>query len=220
MRTGPVTGRASSVVYPNAVEIDLPALGYTTLEARPVTGPVRIWGTLRTGPLSAENEHLALSVNSNGTIDLSDKETGRTYRGLLAYAEDGEVGDGWFHIAPIADELITSAASACEVGVVADGPLAVTFRLRTRLRVPAAFDWGSHRRSSERAEMVITTDVTLKKGRGRSSCRQLWTIRPGTTASAFSCQPESPAIPGGWIRRSTSWSGRSPWTRHASMTKS
>lgn len=151
-------------VHTVAVEATLPPLGYTTLEVRPSSGPVRIWGTLRTAPLSAENEHLAVTINSNGTLRLTDKATGRTYDQLLTFADNGDVGDGWFHIAPIADETVTSAASACDVSVTADGPLMTTFRLRTRLMAPAAFDGAAARRSSERTELVITSDVTLKKG--------------------------------------------------------
>ena len=156
-------------VHRVAAEVDLPPLGYTTLEVRPAIGPVRIWGTLRhaqsaPGSLSMENEHLAVSVNPNGTLRLLDKVTGRTFDNLLIYADDGEVGDGWFHIAPVADELVTSLASPCEAGVLVDGPLMVTLRLRTRLQVPVAFDWQTHRRSAQRTDLVITSDVTLKKG--------------------------------------------------------
>ena len=151
-------------VHTIAAEVDLPALGYTSLEVRPATGAVRLWGTLRTGPLSAENEHLAVSVNSNGTLHLLDKATGRSFDQLLTFVDDGEVGDGWFHISPISDEMVSSAASACDVGVAADGPLMVTFRLRTRLQAPARYDWAAAQRSHERREMVMTSDVTLYKG--------------------------------------------------------
>jgi alpha-mannosidase len=40
----------------------------------------------------------------------------------------------------------------------------VTFRVRTRMQVPSAFDWSAARRSAQRREMVITNDVTVKKG--------------------------------------------------------
>ena len=151
-------------VHTVAAEVSLPALGYTTLEVRPADGATRILGTLRTGPLSAENEHLAVSVNGNGSLRLTDKATGRTFDSLLTFMDDGEVGDGWFHVAPICDELISSTASPCDVGVVADGPLMVTFRLRTRMQAPVSFDWAAERRSRERRDLLITTDVTLKKG--------------------------------------------------------
>jgi alpha-mannosidase/mannosylglycerate hydrolase len=151
-------------IHTVAAEAALPPLGYTTLEVRPASGPTRIWGTLRTGPLSAENEHLAISINPNGALRLTDKATQRAYDQLLTFVDDGEVGDGWFHVAPIDDEVVTSAAAPCDTGVAADGPLMVTFRLRTRLQVPHAFDWAAARRSQQRDVLVITSDVTLKKG--------------------------------------------------------
>jgi len=147
-----------------AAEVHLPPLGHTTLEVRPADGPTRVWGTLRTGPLSAENEYLKVSINPNGTLRLMDKTSGGMFDQLLTFADDGEVGDGWFHIAPISDEVISSAAAPCDVGVLADGPLMVTFRLRTRMQVPCAFDWQAGRRSDKRRDLVITSDVTLKKG--------------------------------------------------------
>ncbi len=151
-------------VHTVAAEVSLPALGYTTLEVRSAVGPTRIAGTLRTGALSAENEHLAVSINSNGSLRLADKVTGHVFDQLLTFADDGETGDGWFHVAPICDELVASTASPCDVGVAADGPLMVTFRLRTRMQVPLSFDWAAAHRSLERCDLVITTDVTLKKG--------------------------------------------------------
>lgn len=151
-------------VHTVAAEVSLPALGYTTLQVQPAQGPVRVWGTLRTGPLSADNGLIAVSVNSNGTLRLTDKATGRAYDQLLSFAENGDVGDGWFHVAPTCDETITSAASTCDAGVIADGPLMVTFRLRTRMQVPETYDWRAARRLQQRAELVITSDVTIKKG--------------------------------------------------------
>lgn len=151
-------------IHTVAAEVDLPALGYTTLHVLPAEGPVRLWGTLRTGPLSADNGLLAVSVNSNGTLRLLDKASGRVYDQLLTFADNGDIGDGWFHIAPTRDEVVTSAASACEAGVAVDGPLMVTFRLRTRLHVPESYDWQADQRSEERRPLTITSDVTLKKG--------------------------------------------------------
>lgn len=151
-------------VHTVAAEVTLPPLGYTTLEVRPAAGPVRLWGTLRTGPLSAENEHLAVSVIGSGALRLADKASGRVFNNLLTFVDDGEVGDGWFHIAPLNDELVSSVAALCDAGVIADGPLMVTFRLRTRMHVPEAFDWAASRRSAQRRELIVTSDVTLAKG--------------------------------------------------------
>ena len=90
--------------------------------------------------------------------------------------------------------------------VVADIQLAVA-RLRTRYSLAA---FGLTSPVDDAPEMVITTDVTLDGA--LLHCRQLWTQYsqgPPPPARGATLQPESPAIPGGWIRHcDPSWSGR------------
>ena len=150
--------------YRVAAELDLPPLGFTTLVVRPSDRPVRRVGSLRTGPASAENEFIALSFAPNGTLTLTDKTTGETYRDLLTFEDRSEIGDGWFHAHTVTDQVILSSASPAQVAVVADGPDLVAFRVEVALDVPARYDRRTERRSAERAKVLVSSVVSLRRG--------------------------------------------------------
>lgn len=44
-------------------------------------------------PFHMENSFLSICIHQNGTFDVTDKSTGRTYRGLGVYEDAGDVGD-------------------------------------------------------------------------------------------------------------------------------
>lgn len=150
--------------YTVAAELDLPGLGFTSLLVKPSPTPVRSVGTLRTGPTAAENEHLGIAIEPNGTLTLADKATGETYTGLLMFEDRSELGDGWFHAHSETDEVVLSAASAATVSVVHDGPQIVTFRVAVTLSVPSHFDRRTERRSDERVDLAIVSLVSLRRG--------------------------------------------------------
>lgn len=150
--------------YTIAAEIELPGLGFTSLLVKPSQAPVRRIGSLRTGPTSAENDHLAIAIAPNGTLTLTDKEADETYTDLLTFEDRSEIGDGWFHTHTETDELCLSTACPAQVSVVADGPEIVTFRVAVTMSVPARFDRLGERRSAERVPLVITSLISLRRG--------------------------------------------------------
>ena len=125
--------------------LDIPACGYTTLSVRrgetdvPTRHPDR--PGMATSDHSMENESLAVSIEAGGTLTLTDKRSGQTYRRLLTVEDRADIGDGWFHAAAVNDEVWTSAACPAGVALVHDGPMLTSFRVRTRMEVPAEFDF-------------------------------------------------------------------------------
>jgi alpha-mannosidase/mannosylglycerate hydrolase len=149
--------------YTVAAELDLPALGFTSLRVKPCSTPVRRLSTMRTGPASAENKHLAVEIASNGTLRITDKRTGETYNNLLIFEDRSEVGDGWFHNQTTTDEVALSIACPAQVSVVHDGPEAVTFRVSVTMDIPQRVDWQRECRSAERVDLKITSYITLRR---------------------------------------------------------
>jgi len=128
-------------VYRIAVPLELPAAGFCGLQVRPIEGVgalKRQINTMRTGPLQAENQYLELTVESNGTITLRDKQSAAVYRDLLQYEDSGDAGDGWSYVPPLANNIIVGAGDCVSCALEHDGPLQVSFRIERRLRVPAA----------------------------------------------------------------------------------
>jgi alpha-mannosidase len=162
-----VSGKATDgkvTRYTVAAEIDLPALGFTTILVKPSATPVRYLGTMRTGPDSAENEFLQIKINSNGTLKLTDKQTKQQYDDLLLLEDRSEIGDGWFHAEIVDDEIALSTATAAQVSVIHDGPKMVTFRMEVTLSIPARTERHSERRSVQRVNLQVVHKVSLRCG--------------------------------------------------------
>jgi alpha-mannosidase len=150
--------------YTVAANLSLPACGYTSLRVRPAERPVRVMGSLRTGPVAAENEHLAISVANNGSLTLTDKRTGEIYSDLLTFEDRSEIGDGWFHGESVNDAPALSSATGAQVRVLHDGPEIVTFRIEVTLAVPKRYNWHAEAPVEETVPLRIRSDVSLRRG--------------------------------------------------------
>ncbi|MCX7669174.1 MAG: glycoside hydrolase family 38, partial [Anaerolineae bacterium] len=94
---------------PVALRLAIPAFGYTTLTVRPGEPfqPTRhpLTPGLATSERSLENEHLAVTVEPNGTLTLLDKRAGRVYSRLLTFEDRADIGDGWNHGVALNDQI-------------------------------------------------------------------------------------------------------------------
>lgn len=151
-----------------ALRLAVPALGYTTLRVTPVAAgrPTRYPETpgLTTSERAMANEHLAVQIEANGTLTLTDRKTRRTYRDLLTFEERADIGDGWYHGVAVNDQTFVSSAARADVALVHNGPLLTTFRIRTTMAVPAEFDFAAMARAPKFTDLVIDTLVSLRPG--------------------------------------------------------
>jgi len=154
-----------------AVEVTLDGIGQTSLRAVPRQKAYRSMGSQLTGPGRAENEHLAVTVQNSGAITLRDKQSGALYEDLCLFEDTADIGDGWYHVRPVANQTFLSTGFPTGVSVLADGPLSTTFRIEKTLMLPTCFAWMERRRSDERAPVRLVLDVTLNKGARHLECR-------------------------------------------------
>ena len=151
--------------YTIAVEVDLPAMGFTSLLIRPSKDVAkRHLGSMKTSLTTAENEFIGLEINNNGTINLTDKVTGETYKDLLMLGDSSETGDGWFHVPGLCEELYLSSAATADVAIIADGPEVLKYRLDVKMNLPKNYDELNEIRNIDRIEQVITHYITLRRG--------------------------------------------------------
>ena len=150
--------------YTVAAELELPALGFTSVLVKPSSTVRRPSGTFLTGLTSAENEHLAIRVETNGTLSLTDKATGECYRDLLTFEDRSEVGEGYYHGHSVNDQVLLSTGSAARIGVRHDGDSLVTFRVALEFAVPARYDWRAERPAPESAGIGLVAEITLRRG--------------------------------------------------------
>ena len=156
-----------------SLPLAVPAMGYTTLTVRPgetrrvgradVALPTRHPGHgLATSERSMANGTLGVTVEPNGTLTIDDLRTGRTYSRLLTFEDAADIGDGWYHGPAVNDQCYTSTGAAAEVALVHDGPYLTTFRVRTSLRVPEAFDFAHMVRAEDLTTVEIDSLVSLR----------------------------------------------------------
>lgn len=167
---------------------ELPAGGYEVFRVRPsrhFEREAHWWPNMRTsrgediasGPRTLANEHVRVEVAGDGTFALTDRATGRTYAGLHAFEDAGDVGDYWAYYPPGEDQVYTSHGLPARVRLEDNGPLAATIAIELALLLPGRAEAGEvpsrseSRRGAETREMVVTTRLTLRRGARRVDIR-------------------------------------------------
>ena len=146
---------------------NLPALGYRCYEVVPVNHEIRQVETMLTGPNTMENEFIAVTVNYNGTVDITNRETGRIFRNLNYITDQGEAGNAWQHEDLKYDKKICSLGVSSLNSVVTSGPLVCTIKSEFTLSLPVDYECGETRNEIT-AEVPFIIEYTLEKG-----CRYL-----------------------------------------------
>lgn len=156
------------------VEVDLPPCGYRTYalrprkrkyETNPQPGGARALLAQPAGML--ENEYLRVTINPNGTFDLTDKQTGKKVDGLHYFCDNGSCGMAHVNKTPLRDYTVTSLGQTATLTLLENNSLRATWRIDLTLPIPAAADLDSRNRTSERVALPITTLLTLRKGSRR-----------------------------------------------------
>ena len=145
----------------------VPAFGYTTLIVEPVAGPTRYPGSMAVSHRAIENETLRVQAETNGTITVTDKRTGRKYEQLMTFEDRADIGDGWYHGIAVNDRICLSTACGADIAMVADGIAKATMRITVTMDIPEQFDFKTMERSMETAPLRIVSDVTLRQGSDR-----------------------------------------------------
>ncbi len=121
---------------------------------------------------SAENECLRLSVNEDGTVDVTDRRSGTQYARCGELSDEGDAGDAYNYSPPATDRSVTSSdARDVRVTRLVEGPLRAQFRIDTMLRIPAALATDRRSRVADTEPMTIATMVSLDAGASRVDWR-------------------------------------------------
>lgn len=141
---------------------ELPAHGYVRLNLVQGNPAARCKRNLEpyyyvSAPGVMENEHLTVTVNQNGTFDLFDKATGKTYPSQLLFEDSGDADNCYIHQTPFNDRrTYLSTANAASVRQLYDTPLGAAFEIVQTLTVPD----GLKDKRTRRADLVGTVDIT------------------------------------------------------------
>jgi mannosylglycerate hydrolase len=154
---------------------DVPAMGHKTFkikwtERAEYPYPHENWdppriveNDLLVAPARARNNHVDVRIHADGTFDVTDIETNRTYAGLHYLLDQGDIGNMWMSDVPDEDAVIQSKGQPAEVSCTRHGALEVRFEITSRLRVPARFDFQRMKRSDEHETITAKTQLILRK---------------------------------------------------------
>lgn len=151
---------------------EIPAGGYKVFRvgrargdgAAPWSGTLARTDTLLRSPQVLENEHLRVSMNPNGTYDLTAKGLDITFRGLNYFEDRGEHGDYWINQRPMFDQVHTSLGCAARIWAEEAGPLQATLVSEVTLHLPIRGVREQQRRGDGLEDLVLRTAVTLRAG--------------------------------------------------------
>ncbi|MFD0716612.1 alpha-mannosidase [Paenibacillus sp. GCM10027626] len=155
----PAMGYATYLLEKYTIEPNAP-LAYS---APKMVAPVRHPGSMQTGENSWDNGRITVSVDSNGTINVADKASGHQYSGLLLFEDEGDIGDGWSHIPPVANTRIRSTGARAVVTSISDGPYQATIGIELQLSLPCSAAQDDTGRSSELADVPVSIVIDLKR---------------------------------------------------------
>jgi len=149
-------GQRSSLLF---LAPNVPGHGWKTFFVTPIhigqQGP-------STSQSSIENEFYKVEVNAiDGTLVVTDKETGAVFRGLNRFVDGGDRGDEYNYCAPEEDTLVSNPDEAPTVQLVQEGPVRQTLEVRLVYRLPASLAEGRRGRSQETIEIPITSRISL-----------------------------------------------------------
>ncbi len=133
----------SNEISATALVKNLPACGYRVYKIQPddaVSNP-----SLLTDRYVMENPFLRVAVNSNGTVDVTDKKSGRIFEQLNHLSDEGEAGNAWRHVSPEHDNKVTSLDVTADRKVMADGPFCCAISATFEFSVPVDYGDGTGR---------------------------------------------------------------------------
>lgn len=124
---------------------------------------------LAQSPTKMENAYLAVEVRGDGSVDILDKQTGKWYRNLNYFQDDGDCGDYWMYYPPYHNETYSSKGCAASIRLEDNGPLSATIAAEITMMLPAHGYRpdngikGRSGRSEDKVPVKITVHYTLKK---------------------------------------------------------
>lgn len=151
------------------VAADLPAYGMKTfwMYSRGLTEEAHIppASALAGDQRSIENEWYRVEASAeDGTLTVSDKQTGAVFTGLNRFVDGGDVGDLYTYCPPAQDTLISNPEEPPKIELVSAGPVRATLRVTGNWSLPGTCLDDRSGRDSQAVICQISSEITLIPG--------------------------------------------------------
>ena len=148
---------------------DIPAFGYATYHVRHEPSDVGALPVEREGGgrhPQFENEFLRIEIQPDGSLDITDKQTGHAFMGQHYFEDSGEAGHAWIHQAPTQDQVVTTLGTTAQVALVEKSDLLERWQVSHVMRIPDNVEGepDNTRRTDRHTDLPIVSTLTLRKG--------------------------------------------------------
>lgn len=149
------------------VRVEIPSFGKSEYRIVPFESAVRYLKKLNSGQNYAENEFVRMNILENGSLEILDKKNGKKYTQLCGLADDGEIGDGWYHVNPVRDTVVYSAGGNCRIEKLESGPSRCLFRITRCIEVPAEIE--TDKSGKGRSAKTVNLKIVMYAGLSEES---------------------------------------------------
>ncbi|MCC6616145.1 MAG: hypothetical protein IT320_21925 [Anaerolineae bacterium] len=144
----------------------VPACGYATFAVSTGAKPVN-WPRPTHSANTIQNDHLQVTIQPNGTFDLTDLATGQRFEGLGLLEDGGDNGDGYMYSPPPFDSVFTTLSAQPAISFEGHGIAVQRARIHYQWALPARLDDARQRRLPETNICPLTVDLILRDGSRR-----------------------------------------------------
>jgi mannosylglycerate hydrolase len=151
-------------------ETEVPPFGYRVLSFEPEStysdsafqvSPKPTKKPLAHGCKFMENEWVQINFNNNGTFNIYDKKSGRSFESLGYFEDGGDVGNYWHWQKPQHDKIFDSTGCCCKRYVAEKGHLLSTVVTEVDMSLPKKTTYAG--RNSQYEKVTFITMVTLRR---------------------------------------------------------
>ncbi|MEK4508094.1 alpha-mannosidase [Paenibacillus sp. FSL K6-2524] len=120
----------------------VPALGFRTFAWEPSASKL---GQATRSPLVAfengmSNEFIAVQIHEDGSYDVTDKRSQRTFAGLGIYEDCGDIGNEYVFRQPEGDIALTTKGIPAQITLVENEPYRISYEIIHEWEIPASAD--------------------------------------------------------------------------------
>ena len=117
------------------MQVESTGIGYRTFAVKKQAPAVKTGVSYTANAM--ENEFLAVQFNENGSVNVTDKRTGRTYAGQNLFEDSRDVGNLYNYVQPEGDVAVTTESAKAEISLHEVTPWSVTFKAVVPMSIDA-----------------------------------------------------------------------------------
>lgn len=155
------------------LQVDVEGIGYKTFIVRKAASKPAAASKAAAADPCMENEHLRVTINEDGTFNLLEKETGKSYANLHYFTDTGDNGDPWVRFVPDRNRLHSSRGTKAVIRKMESSDLVSRCEIDYQMMIPKGLEKRNYimegyfddaESSRELVPLKIKSVLTLSKG--------------------------------------------------------